>query len=632
VNPATSSPSASSIQSAINSALSADLDGATASVVEVTTDVPAGDRIFTITFSGGSPGAMLRAADGTSELVGPADNGKLSGNATFEVEVFNRPTVTVLTTTDGGESPSAVIETLTSRSATASIETIANGGDAQIETLIDSDSITISEITAGGTGSDEVQEISIDADGGSFTLTLTDTGSSIYGGVAQTTTSIDFDPSDLNQVALDIRDALEALTGIEEVTVSRASSDFTITFTDPSDTNLDLLSANVNETQELTVNATDGSLTLTLEDPGINGGTPQTTGAITIDSEDLDQVALDIASALTGFNGITAVDVTRDESVFTITFTNPANTNLNELSVNINETQELSIDATGGAFTLTLNDPDINEGDAQTTSPITFNPGNLSQVATDIATQLNAFTDIVGVSVSNNGSVFTIVFTDPANTDLARLSVDQSQLINTPNASAEITTINEGGTATGDETQVLRINADSGTFTLSYDNGTTVETSGSLDISTMTNVDLETAVKTITGATNVTVVKDANNFIYFITFDTPGNTDYAQLSVNSSGLILNEIQELSIEANGGTFDISYGGSTETNLDYDITDTLLATKIGNITGSSVTVVQDGTSYTITFDGSGLENTDVRKLVVDDSNLRLNETQVLTLHGC
>ena len=343
------------IKTAIETKLSADLNGAL--VDSITIDDTGWDRVIIITFDS-SPGAMLGAssADDPNELVGPADNGRLSGNANFEVKVFNQPTVSIATITDGGDPANAEIKTSTVGSSDAQIEALVDGGSAQIETIIDSASILVETDTHGGGGNNETQKLTIDAAGGSFTLTLTDTGSIINSGVAQTTTAIAFDPSDLNQVALDIQTALtdDDFTGINSVTVDRVGSIFTITFTDPANTNLDLLSANINDTQELTIDAAGGSFTLTLQDPGINGGTAQTTAAITMDPEDLDQVATDIDTALTAFTDINSVDVTIVGSVFTIIFTNPANTNLDELSVNINEIQKLSIDATGGSFTLTL--------------------------------------------------------------------------------------------------------------------------------------------------------------------------------------------------------------------------------------------------------------------------------------
>ena len=63
--------------------------------------------------------------------------------------------------------------------------------------------------------------------------------------------------------------------------------------------------------------------------------------------------------------------------------------------------------------------------------------------------------------------------------------------------------------------------------------------------------------------------KDPNAAIYFITFDNPGETDVLALVVDDSGLSLDEVQQLTIAANSGTFDLSFGGETESGRGHQV---------------------------------------------------------------
>ena len=140
------------------------------------------------------------------------------------------------------------------------------------------------------------------------------------------------------------------------------------------------------EAQVLTVSANSGSFTLTLEDPGLNTGNPQTTAAITFDPTDattLNQVRDDINAALDLFTDV-AVDVARSGSEFTITFTMPTDTDVAELVVDDgllvgDEVQTVTLnDAIAGTFTLSF--------DGEETDPIAYNasascPGRYGRAA-----------------------------------------------------------------------------------------------------------------------------------------------------------------------------------------------------------------------------------------------------------
>ena len=71
--------------------------------VSVTRTQVGNHRFYIVTFASPSdpPGLLAAVSNPATPLKGPADDGKLSGNANFEVELFNRPAVVAVTTTEG---------------------------------------------------------------------------------------------------------------------------------------------------------------------------------------------------------------------------------------------------------------------------------------------------------------------------------------------------------------------------------------------------------------------------------------------------------------------------------------------------------------------------------------------------
>jgi len=557
---ADANPSAGSIEYEINNDLSADLNGATATVTE-DTGAPAGDRIFTITF-GSSPGAMLRAVDGTTELVGPADNGKLSGTATFEVEVFNKPTVSITTVTDGSDEAEATIDTV--------VETAA--------------SVQVLTQTEGATGINEVQILKINADSGTFDLYYD--GSTAPGA------------SDLayNISPTDLKVAIETLTGITTVDVVKDPDalTYTITFTAPGGTDVDPLVAdatNLNLSVEV-LSQTEGGLV-------VQSGIAQSGGAATItlasSASSNDDVYNGLQISLTGGTGdgealvITDYDgASRLATVASSWTMQPDATTRYEIKSN--EVQILKINADSGTFDLTY------DGDTAT------------GLAYDI-TELALKTAIEGLGLPSgptvevvkdpNALIYFITFTDPVATDVDLLDADGSGL-------------------TLKEVQTLSISANSGTFTLSYGGGTTVGLA--YNIPAVGSGGLKEAIDALPGITSVDVTKDLDAPVYTITFTNPTNVH--ELTVDDSALELNEIQALTIlSATGGTFDLSYGTDTETGLAYNISAADLKIAIQKLTGiSEVAVEQSGTTYTITF--TGPSETDLDDLEADGSALENN----------
>jgi len=249
--------------------------------------------------------------------------------------------------------------------------------------------VTVTETTKGSSDPvDEVQTVRLTPTptGGTFTLT--------YAG--QTTAAIAY-----NAAASAVTTAVEALSNVTDVTVAASGSSgsaWAITFVDPGDTDLELMTGsaasltggNINvEVDQDAVAATDEVQTVSLSGCP-EGGTftlsfdGQTTAAIAFDA-----LASDVESAVEALSNVTAVTVTSEnttEGPWRVEFADPGG-NVPEMTGTatslsgagiivattqtatdpVNEIQEVKLTGspTGGTFTLTW--------DGQTTSAITYN-------------------------------------------------------------------------------------------------------------------------------------------------------------------------------------------------------------------------------------------------------------------
>lgn len=414
------------------------------------------------------------------------------------------------------------------------------------------DDLFVSADTDGNdVDTNEVQIVTIDGPAqSSFFLTLD----------GEDTVAIEFDPTDsasLDQVAADIESALQGLTDVNDVTVTRSGNDFTVTFNDlgaagadPDDfADLPLMtvtsladgdSFDIGDFSLLEAGSTNQSFgaEVQFEDDGPTASLVSTGEMVTVD---------ETAGLQTGSDNISA-DVTTD-----FDGDSPTDTQ--------NEVQTISIVAQGGSFTLSLQDSGLNGGAEQTTAAITYDPTNsetLDQVAADIESALEGFADVNDVDVSRSGSDFTVTFLDVGAagadfTDLAEMTVDGSGLTDPEDddddevlstadfnlAMASVSTDSDGGGGSN-EFQIVTIVAAGGSFTLTFDGLTTSEIDYDPTNDASLNqvaADLEDALEALgnVGVGNVQVTRSGSEFtVEFV--GALADTDVSEMVVNDANL------------------------------------------------------------------------------------------------
>ncbi|MEX2645398.1 MAG: choice-of-anchor D domain-containing protein [Gaiellaceae bacterium] len=260
----------------------------------------------------------------------------------------------------------------------------------------------------------------------------------------------------------------------------------------------------------------------------------------------------------------------------------------------VDEIQQVTIDATGGTYTLSLG--------GYTTAPIAYNASALA-----VKNALEALTSIgVGnVKVSKAGSAYRITFIGSlAGTDVALLAANSSGLTNGAGVS-DTMTINDTATTadtwalltssalTGlslpgpNEIQQLVIDATGGTFTVSFGAATTAPLSWIVSAA-----DLQLALEGLTGIGTGNVAVTKNDDVYVIRFQGAlSNSDVNQLTADGSGLskaveqlggavttgagtasmstrrsgggtaAINNVQVLTVDATGGVYRLTFAGGT-----------------------------------------------------------------------
>ena len=190
-----------------------------------------------------------------------------------------------------------------------------------------------------------------------------------------------------------------------------------------------------------------------------------------------------------------------------------------------------------------------------------------------------------------------------------------------------IRTIRPGVMGSAGTVLVLTVNG-GGTFTLSH--SSTTSSGMAENVATGT---LEAQVGTILGisASNVHATKAMRpeGFVFTITFDPSVNpTLAAAITTNGAGLTAqNEVQQVDVvNANGGTFVLTFGGQGTAPINYNAdptsgSDSVRAklVALSSIGGSGVTVSGSSGHYTITFGGGTLAGTNVGDLAPDASQL-------------
>ena len=192
----------------------------------------------------------------------------------------------------------------------------------------------------------------------------------------------------------------------------------------------------------------------------------------------------------------------------------------------------------------------------------------------------------------SSGTPFEITFTTPAATDVPELVFD---------GVAATTTIltDTSSQAAVNEVQTLSNDGVSGTFKLSFNDGTTTETTGDIAFNAIDSA-VETALETLSNITDVTVT-------------------------GTGQAVVNEVQKISHDGTAGTFTLFFddGTTTETTaaIAFDAGDSAVETALealSNITDVSVTGT--GTTadpWVVEFVDPGDQN--VSQITLDTNNL-------------
>jgi len=534
-------------------------------------------------------------------------------------------------------------------------------------------SVTTMDDGHGGQNEQQTVSLPMGVAGGTFTLSVD----------GQTTTDIAFNAS-----RADVEAALEALSNVDDVNVFGDGSstwqvEFVGTLSEAEVALMTIDAANLIPASTPAVNTTlEGSggqneqQTVSLH-AGVIGGTftltfdGETTAPIQFDASGLAvETALEALStiddvAVTGnIGGPWSVefvaDALRDKDVdeMTIDGTNltPAGTPtvITTVAGSSGQNEQQSVDlprgAIGGTFTLDF--------EGQTTAPIAFDA-----MAVDVEAALEALANVDDVDVTGNaGGPWVIDFVGDLVRDksISQMTADGANL----QLGAWIDTLEHGDAAAPQsERQVVTLPAamNGGTFTLTFDDGTTAATTANIDFDA-TAAEVEAALELLPNIDNVTVVRhrwiDAIEETPLpITFleiadadvhETPGGELVVGLAVNSGTLTVgtaavttvqggavgqNEQQtiELPIGIAGGTFTLEFNGPVTTDIPYDATAVDVRTALQvlpNIGAGNISVTGNaGGPWTVEFVAS-LAETDVAQLAIDPTNLVLPRTVTLT----
>jgi len=526
-----------------------------------------------------------------------------------------------------------------------------------------------------GNASSEVQQITLPANviGGDFTLSFQ----------GETTT-----PILTTATGVDVESALEALASLDASNVAVtgvAGGPYTVTFGGSlANTDVPMITANgdnldvdgsamavstirladatqgTNEEQTITLPPTIGSGTFTLDFDG------QVTDPIQFDA-----AATDVRTALTELSNIPpdSVDVTgtaggpwvvefrnslgsTDQPLLTadgtnlISFITAQVTETVTALTGVNEVQRVDVPAgaNGGTYRLTF--------DGDTTAPIPYNA-----TATQVQSALHALnsvgspSNLVVTPSTTAGYEFDIAFTgDFRGLDQPGITADSDDLRG--GVDLAVSSI-PNGSGTNEIQSVTTNGATSGTFSLTFDNGTFARTTGPL-LHDATAGEIEAALNGLTsiGAGNVSVtgpvggpweieyVADlaATNVPLIELNDidlAPSATQgVATVTVTEDGDLAgptDEVQVVSIDADDGTFilrldspqtnGLTGGAPLETNaisFNASANDVRIALAAQ---GLNVTVTgNSGGPYTITFDSASVEGQDIAgEFEVDTTNL-------------
>src|SRR3989441_3589706 len=262
------------------------------------------------------------------------------------------------------------------------------------------------------------------------------------------------------------------------------------------------------------------------------------------------------------------------------------NTSAQGSAVDEIQTIKVSSDATGTfklhytSDTGSLN-PGISAADMQTALEGVAGSGNVTVSAEDVF----------------GGTLYTVNFTSGlGHTNVAQITANTSSLTT---GTVVINTKREGSAV--DEVETLRVKATAGTFTVTYDDGTT-HTTPDLQVG-ISQGDMQTALRNLVGDSNVNgrlVVLGYGNSGVFTDLGRIGA--YLGISSTTTAVLRdgdstnNEVAAVTVIGTGGNFKVTVDGTQTGDIAYGASDSAVAGAIGS---GIVDVVKTGATYLLTF---------------------------------
>ena len=244
----------------------------------------------------------------------------------------------------------------------------------------------------------------------------------------------------------------------------------------------------------------------------------------------------------------------------------------------------------------------------------------------DVSDMSTDSTNLVGVldtaSHTGNGTLAQDAHFDASITDGAAIL---TELLVDGAASVTTTTLFDGGTGLGvntttgggasvHEVQTLSVRASAGQFTLTSGTHTTAiidasQTATALASDVQSKLGAQGITVTVTGAQTV------GGKLLTITFTSTGDQPQLQPTITTPFTGVNEVQSVTVNgAVGGTYTLTYNGTTSGTITFNNGDGSLETQIGSLVSGTVHSSHTGSTWTITFDGTGVVGTNVKPLGV------------------
>ena len=315
----------------------------------------------------------------------------------------------------------------------------------------------------------------------------------------------------------------------------------------------------------------------------------------------------------------------------------------------VSEQQKLVLTATSGTFTLVFG--------GQVTSSLSFD-ATAAQIQAALEALTNIGTGNVTVSQVDGEAKFDITFQGAlANLDVPQLQADSTNLVGGQTLDQfRITGLGMGGSGdsfqrtigsgfsarsepggiTLQDIEDLQIDLGPGNdhFTISdtpQGTKTTLNTGAGDDLVDVLGISGHTFVNLGAGSDTIDVHDNSDTLAHMLGLLTVSG-DVPQVNIvnlakgspaQGGGLIapVDEIQQVTVDATGGTFKLSFGGQTTDALAFDISAAGLKSALENLSSigsGNVTVSQSGNVYRVSF-VNGLGAQDVELLAADDSGL-------------